>query len=189
MTVLKFVVTLFAMVLSTALYAAKPGDQTDQEYQYYLNELNLLQHYKLMYPDEERIFNYCLKKFNEDRKSLRSDPSRGYNIGTDVGSCMKKQIKIKNRILDNAQDQLGGRAQAQGIYDECSEYYSRSGAATIGRCVRTRLLLDKMLEDDIVENEIYQNCDRVWRKHGHNAIDNCSRNDAYYYLQKGQLRD
>ena len=190
-----FVIFVFCMLLSAPLYAAETGGRTNYEnYEYYLNEFNLLQHYKLMYPDEERIFNYCVEKHKKEPESYlpgsyRPVPFGGYAIGTRVGRCMEKQIKLKNTIIDNAQDQLGGRAQAQDMYDECSEYYSRSGAATIGRCVKTRLLLDSMLEDDIVENKIYRNCDLVWRKHGHNAIDNCSRNDAYYYLQKGRFRD
>lgn len=190
MTALNFVIFLFCMVLSAPLYAAESEDRTNYEnYEYYLNEFNLLQHYKLMYPDEERIFNYCVARYKKDPGSYQAGPFGGYSIGTKVGSCMKKQIKLKNQIIDNAQDQLGGRTQAQGMYDECSEYYPGSGAATIGRCVKTRLVLDSMLEDDIVENKIYRNCDLVWRKHGHNAIDNCSRNDAYYYLQKGRFRD
>ena len=185
-----FVVMLFLVVPSTALYAAEAGDRTDYEnYEYYLNEFSLLQQFKLMYPDEERIFDYCVEKHKKEPGFYRPDPFGGYAIGTRVGSCMRKQIKLKNKIIDNAQDQLGGRTQAQGIYDECSKYYSKSGAATIGKCVRTRLVLDSMLKDDIVENEIYQNCDLIWRKHGHSAIDNCSRNDAYYYLQKGRFRD
>ncbi len=187
MTVLNFVVLLFCMVLSAALYAAETEDRTN--YEYYLNEFNLLHHYKLMYPDEERIFDYCVEKYKKEPGSYESAPFGGYAIGTRVGTCMEKQIKLKNQIIDSARDQLGGRIQAQAMYDECSEYYSKSGAATVGRCVKTRLVLDSMLEDDIVENKIYRNCDLVWRKHGHNAIDNCSRNDAYYYLRKGHLRD
>ena len=190
MTALNFVVLLFCLVLSAALYATETGDRTNHEnYEYYLNEFNLLHHYKLMYPDEERIFNYCVEKIRKERAFYRPAPFGGYAIGTRVGTCMKKQIKLKNQIIDSAQDQLGGRTQAEAMYDECTEYYSRSGAATVGKCVKTRLVLDSMLEDDIVESKIYQNCDRVWRKHGHNAIDNCARNDAYYYLRKGRLRD
>ena len=190
MTAFNLVALLFSLVLSAALYAAKTKGQTNHEnYEYYLNEFNLLHHYKLMYPDEERIYNYCVEKHKKEPGSYEPAPFGGYAIGTRVGTCMEKQIKLKNRIIDNARDQLGGRNPAQAIYDECSEYYSKSGAATVGRCVKTRLVLDNMLEDDIVENRIYQNCDLVWRKHGHNAIDNCSRNDAYYYLRKGRLRD
>ena len=195
MAALNFVVLLFCTVLSTALYAAETEDRTNYEnYEYYLNEFNLLQHYKLMYPDEERIFNYCVEKYKKEPGSYlpgsyRPAPFGGYAIGTKVGSCLQKQIKLKNQIIDNARDHLGGQTQAKAMYDECSEYYSRSGAATVGRCVKTRLVLDGMLDDDIVENKIYKNCDLVWRKHGHNAIDNCSRNDAYYYLRKGRLRD
>lgn len=190
MTALNFVVLLFFVVLSAALYAAETEERTSYEYEeYYLNEFNLLQHYKLLYPDEERIFNYCVEKHKKEPGSYRPAPFGGYAIGSRVGSCVKKQIKLKNQIIDSAQDQLGGRTQAQAMYDECYEYYSRSGAATIGRCVKTRLVLDSMLEDDIVENKIYRNCDLIWRKHGHSAIDNCSRNNAYYYLQKGRFRD
>ncbi len=175
MTVLNFVVTLFIVGLSTVVCAAETGDRTNDEYyEHYLNELRILHHYKLLYPDEARIFDYCVEQYRKEYGPFTYPHHRGYGIGSRVGTCMKKQIKLKNRVIDNAQDQLGGRTQAEAMYDECSEYYSRSGAATIGRCVKTRLILDSMLQDDDVEDKIYRNCDIVWRKHGHNAVDNCS---------------
>lgn len=189
MMVFKFVVMLFLLMLSAVLYAAKTGDRTNYEHEYYLNEFRLLQHYRQIYAEEQNIFDYCVEKYKEEPKSYQSAPFGGFAIGSKVGSCMRKQIKIKNRILAYAQNQLGERSLAQGIYNECIKYYPKSGAARISDCVKTRLVLDSRLEDDIVEKKIYQKCDHKWRKHGSGAIDNCSRTEATYYRQKGRLRD
>jgi len=153
------------------------------------HEFYLLQHYKQVYAEEPRIFDYCVGKYKEEPKSFQSDPFRQFAIGSKVGSCMRKQIKLKDKILDYAQNQLGRRSLAQGIYDECTDYYPKKGVARISKCIKTKLVLDSRLEDDIVEKKIYQKCDTKWRKHGSSAIDNCSRTEATYYREKGQLRD
>ena len=189
MTIFKTVVTLFYLVLSTVLYAANTGDVTDYKHEYYLHEFQLLQHYKQVYAEEQEIFYYCVEKYKEKPKSYQSAPFGGFAIGSKVGSCMRKQIKIKDKILDFAQGKLGERSLAQDIYDECTDYYPKSSAARIGDCVKTRVVLDGRLEDDTVEKKIYKKCDRKWRKHGPGAIDNCSRTEATYYRDKGRLRD
>ncbi len=102
---------------------------------------------------------------------------------------MSKQNKLKNNILEYAHDQLGRRSLAQGIYDECLDYYPTSGVKRISKCVKTRLVLRSKLGDETVEKKIYQKCDYKWRKHGLSAIDNCSRMEANYYRDKGTLRD
>ena len=189
MTVLNFVVMLFLLMLATALYAANKDDLTNNRQEYYAHEFQLLQYYREVYADEIKIFDYCVAKYRKDLKSSRSAPFGGFAIGSKVGSCARKQVNIKEKILGYAQNQLGERSLAEGIYDECNEYYPRSGAARISKCVRTRLTLDSKLDDDLVEKMIYQKCDLKWRKHGPGAIDNCSRTGATYYRDKGQLRD
>ena len=168
MTVLKFAVLLCSSMLTTALYAAKIGEQPMLEHDFYL-----LQHYKLIYTEE--IFDYCVKEYG--------------TAGSRLGNCMRGQDKLKNWILEYAQDQLGRRSLAQDIYDDCIDYHPNNGVKRISECVKTRLLLDSRLKDDIVENKIYQKCDFKWRKHGSSAIDNCSRAESTYYREKGQLQD
>ena len=102
---------------------------------------------------------------------------------------MRRQNKIKTGILNYAHDQLGRRSLAQGIYDDCTDYHPKNGVKRIRKCVKTRLMLDRKLEDDIIEKKIYQKCDFKWRKHGSSAINNCSVTEANYYREKGQLRD
>ena len=189
MTVLNFSVMLCILMLSTALYAAKIGELTSDEYEYYLNEVRLLQHYKQVYAGEKMIFDYCVGKYTGAPKSFQSAPFGGFAIGSKLGGCMRKQIKLKDKILEYAQDQLGGRSLAQGIYDECTDYYPKNGVARISKCVKTKLVLDSKLEDDIVEKKIYQKCDSKWRKHRSSAINNCSITEANYYRDKGKLRD
>jgi len=100
---------------------------------------------------------------------------------------MIEQNTIKNRILGVAHDQLGRRSLAQDIYDDCVDYHPINGVARISKCVMTRLVLNSKLENDSVEQEIYQKCDFKWRKHGFRAIDNCARTQANYYRDTGQL--
>lgn len=102
---------------------------------------------------------------------------------------MIRQNKIKNRILDYAYDQLGSRSLAQSVYDDCTDYHPKNGVRRISECVKTRLMLDKKLGDDIIEKRIYQKCDLKWSKHGSSAINNCSITEATHYRDKGQLRD
>ena len=168
MIVLKFAILLCISMLSTALYAAKTDERINLENQYYL-----LKSYKLRYTEE--IFDYCVEK---------NGP-----LASAAGGCMVRQEKIKIRILDYAQDQLGKRSLAQSIYDDCTDYHPKNGVRRIRECVKTRLMLDKKLEDDIIEEKIYQKCTSKWRKHGHRAINNCSVTQATHYREKGQLRD
>jgi len=195
MMVLNFSVMLCILMLSTALYAAKTGERTSAEYhEYYQKQARLLQHYQQVYAGEKMLFDYCLGKYNVryvKPKSFQfgSGFQRGFPIGSKVGSCMRKQIKLKNKILKYAQDQLGGRSLAQGIYDGCTDYYPKNGVARISKCVKTKLVLDSKLEDDIVEKRIYQKCDSKWRKHGSSAINNCSIMEANYYREKGKFRE
>lgn len=189
MTVLNFSAMLCILMLSTALYAAKTDERKSYKQEYYLNEFRLLQHYREIYAKESKIFDYCVRKYKEKSKSSQSAPFGGYAIGSKVGSCMRKQIKLKDKILGYAQDQLGERSLARDIYDECSYYYPKNGVVRISKCVKTKLVLDSRLEDDIVEKKIYKKCDSKWRKHGASAIDNCSRTESTYYRNKGRLRD
>jgi hypothetical protein len=168
MMVLKFAILLCISMLATALYAAKTDERINWENQYYL-----LKSYKLMYTEE--IFDYCIEK-------------KG-TIVFAAGGCMIRQNKIKNEILDYAHDQLGRRSLAQSIYDDCADYHPKNGAKRISECVKTRLMFDRKLEDDIIKEKIYQKCDFKWRKHGSSAINNCSIMEANYYREKGQLRD
>jgi len=168
MMVLKFAILLCISMLTTALYAAKTDERINLENQYYL-----LKSYKLMYTEE--IFDYCVEKNG--------------TIVSAAGACMIRQNKIKNGILDYAHDQLGRRSLAQSIYDDCTDYHPKNGVRRIRECVRTRLMLDRKLEDDIIEEKIYQKCDFKWRKHGSSAINNCSVTEATHYREKGRLRD
>ena len=155
-------------LLTTALYAAKSDEQIILESEYYL-----LKSYKLIYTEE--IFDYCLER-------------NGY-IASAAGGCMRRQKKLKDEILDYAQDQLGRRSLAQSTYDYCTDYHPGNGVRRIISCVKTRLMLTKKLEDDVIEQTIYQKCDFKWRKHGASAINNCSIVEATHYREKGQLRD
>lgn len=168
MMVLKVAILFCISMLTTTLYAAKKDERINLEAQYYL-----LKSYKLTYTEE--IFDYCVEKHG--------------TIASAAGACMIRQNKIKNGILDYAHDQLGRRSLAQGIYDDCTDYHPKHGARRIRECVKTRLMLDKKLEDDIVEKKIYQKCDFKWRKHGSSAINNCSITEATHYSEKGQLRN
>jgi len=168
MMVLKLAILLCFSMLTTALYATKTDQRINFESQYYL-----LKSYKLTYTEE--IFDYCVEKNG--------------TIASAAGSCMRRQNKIKTGILNYAHDQLGRRSLAQGIYDDCTDYHPKNGVKRIRKCVKTRLMLDRKLEDDIIEKKIYQKCDFKWRKHGSSAINNCSVTEANYYREKGQLRD
>jgi len=164
----KFAILLCISMLTTALFAAKTDERINLENQYYL-----LKSYKLRYTEE--IFDYCVEK---------NGP-----LVSAAGGCMIRQNKIKERILDYAHDQLGRRSLAQSIYDDCTDYHPKNGVKRISECVKTRLMLGEKLEDDIIEEKIYQKCDFKWRKHGSSAINNCAITEANYYRQKGKLRD
>ena len=168
MTVLKSILVLIISTSPTALYGAATDENINYEYDFYL-----LQQYKLKYTNE--IFDFCVGKYG--------------TTGSAPGGCMIGQNKIKNRILDLAHDQLGRRSLAQDIYDDCLDYHPINGVARISECVRTRLVLNGKLGNDLVENEIYRKCDFKWRKHSFRAIDNCARTQANYFRDKGQLPD
>ena len=137
------------------------------------HEFYLLQHYKLVYAKE--IFDFCVHNFGLKGPSLRR--------------CLIRNDKLKQRILNVAQDQLGRRSLAQGIYDECLDYHPTQGVGRIAKCVETRLVLASRLKDDAIEKKIYDKCDFKWRIHGYMAIDNCARAEANNYRDKGVLRD
>ena len=168
MFALKFAITPCILMLSTVLYAAETGQQTNYEHDYYL-----LQNYKLIYTDE--IFEFCVDKYG--------------TIGHKMRSCMIRNDKLKKNILSDALEQLGRQSLAQSIYDDCVDYYPMNGVARISECVKTRLDLGGKLKDDTIEKIIYQKCDFKWRKFGFRAIDNCSSAEARYYRDKGLLKD
>ncbi len=190
MTVLNFSVMLCILILSSVLHATETEERKKiYENELYLHQYELLLYYKQIYAEEETIFDYCVREYNKENKSFQSGLYGRFDIGSKVGACTRRQVKLKDVILGYAQDQLGERSLAQGIYDECIEYYPESGVTRISKCVKTRIVLDSKLEDDIVEKKIYQKCDSKWRKHGASAINNCSITEANYYRDKGQLRD
>ena len=165
---LKVAILLGISMITTVLYAAKTDEGIYLEGQYYL-----LKSYKLMYTEE--IFDYCVKKNG--------------TVAAAAGACMRRQQKMKDGILDYAHDQLGRRSLAQEIYDDCTDFHPKLGVRRIRECVKTRLILDKKLKDDNIEQTIYQKCDFKWRKHGSSAINNCSISEANHYRSKGQLRN
>lgn len=168
MSVLKFAVTAFILMLSTILYAAKTEQQANSEHDYYL-----LQHYKSIYTEE--IFTFCVDAYGTTGHKMRS--------------CMIRNAELKKNILSDALDQLGRQSLAESIYDDCVDFYPLNGVARISECVKTRLDLSGKLQDDKIEKTIYQKCDYIWRKHGFRAINNCSSTEAIYYRDKGFLKD
>lgn len=138
-------------------------DEADRKRAYYLRRYS------------REIFIYCIY--------------RGDVLSNKVKRCMKDHEKLKNRILYEAQIQLGKRALAQFIYNDCVDYYPENGVARISACVRTWLMLRSELGDEPIEKLIYRKCDSKWRKHGFRAVHNCSLREASYYLENGQLRD
>jgi len=102
---------------------------------------------------------------------------------------MVRQNKLRDSIIKNANHQLGKPSLAQEIYDECVDYYPTNSVARIGKCVQTRLVLARKLQDDSIEKQIYLKCDLKWRKHGPGAVDNCSRALANRYRDNGQLEE
>ena len=138
-----------------------------------LEEAEMLMHLKQVYSSE--IFDYCLEEHN----------ANGYL----VAGCTERQQARKERLFRNAQSQLGRRSLVQSIYDDCVDYYPDRGVARIGSCVDARLLLRDKLDNEPVEREIYERCDKKWRKHGSRAITTCSIHAANYYRREGRLRD
>ena len=165
--------------LITTGYFTVADALTPEEVQIYEQQYYELQYFKLKYPEE--IFNYCVNEHGTIDKYVPTNPA--------LGGCMVRQKKLRDRIIDNAIDQLGRSSLAQEIYDECVDYYPKNSVARIGGCVRTRLVLREKLQKESIEKEIYLNCDLKWRKHGSGAVDNCARSNANYYREKGQLRD
>lgn len=130
-------------------------------------------HLKQVYSSE--IFDYCLKEHDAN--------------GFLVAGCTERQQVRKERLFRNAQSQLGRRSLVQPIYDDCVDYYPDRGVARIGSCVDARLKLRDKLDNDPVEREIYDRCDKKWRKHGSRSITTCSIHAANYYRREGRLRD
>lgn len=161
-------VAISVLMICVSSKAATTYEQTLNEHEFYL-----LQHYKLIYTEE--IFDYCIKKYGLKGPTLRR--------------CLMQNDNLKQEILNDALEQLRSQSLAQSIYDQCFDYHPMEGVGRISQCVRTRLLLDSRVGDDAVEKEIYKTCDLKWRKHGALAIDNCSRSESSYYLDKGVLRD
>jgi len=139
----------------------------------YKHQYYLLKRYKLIYTQE--IYHFCVYK--------------NRLVGSKLKRCLRENDKLKRRILNDAREQLGTQSLAQNIYDDCVDYYPLNGVGRIRKCVRTRLVLDDKLKDITIEEIIYQKCDFKWRKHGSGAIDNCSRAEANYYRDQGQLKD
>jgi len=106
-----------------------------------------------------------------------------------LSDCMKKQDKLKNKILSKAKSKLGRLSEAERIYGECVDYHPDNGVSDIGKCVETRMVLVSKLGDNVVEKKIYRKCYLKWVKHGLRAIDNCSRKEANYYRIKGKLQN
>ena len=163
----RVLVAMTALTISVSVNSAPMDEQGFSEIDYYL-----LLHLKQAYSEE--IFDYCVNKHGP--------------VGYKMQSCMIRNDKLKRKVFADAQDQLGRQSLAQGIYNECLDYYPMQAVARIVRCVETRLVLNSKLKDSTVEKKIYEKCDFKWRKHGALAIDNCARTDASYYRDKGVLR-
>lgn len=172
-------VFLSVFMLSMNLHFTVAHALTPQELQLYEQQYYELQYYKLKYSEE--IFNYCVNKYGTIDKYRTA--------GAALGGCMVRQKKLKDSIIDNAIHELSSPSQAQEFYDECVDYYPTNSIARIGKCVLTRLVLRSKLQADSVEKEIYLKCDLKWRKHGSGAVDNCSRAQANYYRDNGQLEE
>jgi len=172
-------VFLSVLLLSTTVYFTVADALTPEELELYERQYYELQYYKLKYPEE--IFNYCVNKYGTIDKYETASPA--------LGGCMVRQKKLKDSIIDNAIHELGKQSLAREIYDECVDYYPANSVARIGGCVRTRLVLRRKLQADSVEKKIYLKCDLKWRKHGSGAVDNCSRAQANYYRDNGQLEE
>lgn len=165
------------LLLSVSVHSTVAHALTPEELQIYERQYYELRYYKLKYPNE--IFNYCVDKYGTIDKYETLSPA--------LGGCMVRQKKLKDSIIGDAIHRLGSPSLAQEIYDECVEYYPKNGVTRIGKCVQTRLVLRRKLQADSVEKEIYLKCDLKWRKHGAGAVDNCSRAQANYYRDNGQL--
>ena len=170
---------LLLVSVSVSVHSTVANALTPEELQIYERQYYQLQYYKLKYPKE--IFNYCVDRYGTIDKYETLSPA--------LGGCMVRQKKLKDSIIDDAIHQLGGPSLAQEIYDECVDYYPTNSVARIGECVQTRLVLRRKLKADSVEKEIYLKCDLKWRKHGAGAVDNCSRAQANFYRDNGQLEE
>ncbi len=136
-------------------------------------EAESLVYLKQLYGSE--IFDYCLKE-------------HGANLYL-VAGCTERQQVRKERLFQNGQARRGRRSLVQAIYDDCVDYYPDRGVARIGSCVDARLKLRDKLDNEPVEREIYDRCDKKWARHGPRAITACSIHAANYYRREGQLRD
>ena len=132
-----------------------------------------LDYYDSLYSDE--IFGFCKKHFLLKIRKM--------------GSCLRKQQKLKDAIITNAQDKLGSRSLADSVYNECLDYHPRQGVVRVGSCVETRLMLHEKVEDDSIERVIYRKCEKKWRRNNASAIDTCCAHEGRYYRDNGKLRD
>ena len=161
-------VALAALIMSVSGSAATTDEQAFYKHQYYL-----LKQYKLIYAEE--IFDFCVEKFG--------------SVESKLGRCLRKNDKLKQRILNDAHEQLGRQSLAQSNYDECLDYHPMEGVRPIGECVYTKLYLHRELNDDSEERRVYQKCNLKWREHGYNAVDTCARGEVTYYRRWGKYND
>lgn len=166
-------VALAALIMSVSGSAATTDEQA-----LYIHQYILLEHYKLIYTEE--IFDFCIEKSGTPRRLV---------MASKLGSCLRKNNKLKQRILNNAHEQLGRQSLAQSIYDECLDYHPMVGVRPIGKCVYTKLYLHRELNDDSEERRVYQKCNLKWRKHGYGAVDTCAKSEVNYYRRWGKYND
>lgn len=161
-------IALAALIMSLSVFAATTDEQALYEHRYYL-----LQTYKLKYTEE--IFDFCVEKYGPFEPGL--------------GSCMRKNDKLKQRILTDAREQLGSQSLAQNIYDDCLDYHPMAGVKPVGECANTKLYLKRELNDDSEERRVYRKCNLKWREHGYDAVDTCARSEVIFYRRWGKYND
>ena len=126
-----------------------------------------------MYSQE--VFDYCLKKHGVDPPQLQG--------------CMLRQEGFRTDILERAHKQLGRRSLAEMLYYDCLDFYRGAPISKTVKCVETRLILRKRLNQPDAEAEIYRRCEVKWRKHSIRAVRNCSVSAASYFEDTGKYRD
>lgn len=168
-------VLLVGALAGAGFAGAKDDDESELERERNRAELEYytLKHLKLIYSPE--VFDYCV-----DRHRV---------VGRPMRSCMMRQEKIRTGILDRALEELGRKSLARSLYDDCLDYYPDESIRRVGDCVDTRLILRERLNHGDAEVEIFDRCDKKWRKHGASAIRNCAISAASYYRDTGQIAD
>jgi len=132
-----------------------------------------LEYYRQRYPEE--VFNFCEGLHHWDIDKLYK--------------CLKLQYRRKKNIFVRAREQLGTQSRAQALYDYCLNHHPAHGVKIIGICVESRLLLKSRVENDFLENLIYQSCDDKWARHGWRAVRSCCLSEGGYYRENGELRE